>query len=239
MKDPYTYEGTNVLRNKLDIRDADELDSAETDLSLIAMSGLYVTGYHDFSTQGVCQLHKLIFGDVYDWAGSFRNINISKRELLLAGRSVWYSNCDTIEEELDELWRSIHQIDWSVLEESAFLEQAVLWFSKLWRIHPFREGNTRTVISLMTFFFEEFGYTIDRNYLAENATIVRDALVFCCLDQASEPEHFCAILNRAIHAKTDAISGELPISTTNHYKAAPHEYTETYDSDIYYRPQAN
>ena len=203
------------------------------------MSGLYITGYHDFSTQGISQLHKLIFGDIYDWAGAFRIINISKREPLLAGKSVWYSNCDTIDKELDELWRSINRIDWSALEESMFLEQAVSWFSKLWRIHPFREGNTRTVIALMTFFFEEYGYTIDRNYLAENAAIVRDALVFCCLDQASEPEHFRAILNHAIHAKEDTSYDDHPLSVPDHYKAAPHEYTEAYDSDVYYHPQTN
>ena len=44
----------------------------------------------DFMTfrQRACNIHRYLFGDIYDWAGQYRVINIEKRERLLGGRSV-------------------------------------------------------------------------------------------------------------------------------------------------------
>ena len=52
---------------------------------------LYEQGFHSFSPAGLQTIHRFLFGDIYDWAGKFRIINIEKREKLLAGRSVWYA----------------------------------------------------------------------------------------------------------------------------------------------------
>ena len=49
--------------------------------------------------------------------------------------------------------------------------------SKLWKIHPFREGNTRTTITFCCQFADEKGFPINRKLLEENAAYVRTALV--------------------------------------------------------------
>ena len=94
MNDPYLYEGTKVLRNLLDIKDQKALEIAEADISSANMILLYKNGFSDFTTNGIKEIHKAIFGDIYDWAGNFRTINVRKREEFLAGKSVWYANHD-------------------------------------------------------------------------------------------------------------------------------------------------
>ena len=90
-----------MLRNLFNITDSNELDLAEAELSRASMMLLYEQGFDDFSAKGIRLLHEAMFGDVYDWAGQFRVINIQKREPVLAGISVWYSNSDKIQHDLD------------------------------------------------------------------------------------------------------------------------------------------
>lgn len=90
--DIYLQDNSSVLKNKLGITDESELDVAESGMARTNMSLLYNSGFSDFSPQGFCDIHKKLFGDVYEWAGEYRSINIQKREAILAGKSVWYSN---------------------------------------------------------------------------------------------------------------------------------------------------
>ena len=102
MADPYLYADTPVLKNKLDIRDEKVLDLVEAEQSRANMMLLYERGFSDFTPAGLCEIHRFLFGDIYDWAGEYRIINIEKREKLLAGRSVWYSN----DEDIPGIWRT-------------------------------------------------------------------------------------------------------------------------------------
>lgn len=88
MADPYLYADTPVLKNKLDIRDEKVLDLVEAEQSRANMMLLYEREFSDFTPAGLCEIHRFLFGDIYDWAGEYRIINIEKREKLLAGRSV-------------------------------------------------------------------------------------------------------------------------------------------------------
>ena len=101
MPDPYLYEDAPVLRNKLEIRDEKTLALIEAEQSRQNMMLLYEAGFRDFSPKGLCEIHKALFGDIYDWAGKYRIINIEKREQLLAGKSVWYSNAEDIGADLE------------------------------------------------------------------------------------------------------------------------------------------
>lgn len=88
MNDLYLIENSTVLKNLLGITNEKELDLAEAELSRANMMLLYENGFDDFSSGGFCFIHKALFGDVYEWAGQYRKINIKKREELLAGQSV-------------------------------------------------------------------------------------------------------------------------------------------------------
>ncbi len=198
MKDPYLYEGSSVLRNLLNIRDEQELDIAEAELSQANMMILYEQGFNDFSTQGIKTIHKILFEDVYDWAGEFRTINIQKREPLLAGISVWYADSDSIKKDLDSAWKAINKVQWGNLSRVEFAAQIARLFPPLWQAHPFREGNTRAIVMLMTFFIEYYGYYLDKELLAASAGYVRNAFVMASIGQYSEYEYLEKILLDAI-----------------------------------------
>lgn len=198
MNDLYLIPNSTVLKNLLGITNEKELDLAEAELSRANMMLLYENGFSDFSSGGFCFIHKFLFGDVYEWAGQYRKINIQKCEELLAGRSVWYSNVTEIGADLDRVFAKIKKIDWASLTQEDFAKQIARLFPKLWQVHPFREGNTRTTVMMMTFFVEHYGYFFDQNLMAESAGYVRDSFVLASLGEHSEYEHLEKILLDAI-----------------------------------------
>ena len=201
MSDIYLYDDVHVLRNKLDIKDEKTLDMIEAEQSRQNMMLLYEQGFEDFSPEGLCRIHKALFGDIYEWAGKYRIINIEKRERLLAGRSVWYSNNEDIPRDLSKAFRAIHRLKWEKMSRERFVYFLTKYFPKIWQIHPFREGNTRTVVMMMTFFVEHYGYYMDQELMAASAGYVRDSFVMASLDQFSEYEHLEKILMDAVSSE--------------------------------------
>lgn len=198
MSDPYLYEDVAVLRNKLGIRDEKALDLIEAEQSRVNMMLLYERGFQDFTPSGLCEIHRTLFGDIYEWAGEYRRVNIEKREHLLAGRSVWYSNDEDISKDLDAVFQEFNRLNWERVSKEIFVRQLARAFPPIWRVHPFREGNTRTVVMMLTFFVERHGYYMDQELMAACAGYVRDAFVMASLDQYSEYEHLEKILMDAV-----------------------------------------
>lgn len=198
MSDPYLYEDVPVLKNKLGIKNEAVLDHVEAEQSRANMMLLYEQGFQDFSPAGLCEIHRFLFGDLYDWAGQYRIINIEKRERLLAGRSVWYSNDENIPGDLDAAFQYIQSASWTDFTREQFVHQITRLFPPVWQVHPFREGNTRSVVMMMTFFVDYHGYYMDQELLAASAGYVRDAFVMASLDQFSEFEHLERILLDAV-----------------------------------------
>ena len=118
--DIYLLENSRVLKNKLGIENEAALDKAESIMANTKMALLYNSSFLDFSPSGVCKIHKTIFGDVYEWAGEYRIINVQKREAILAGKSVWYSNWEDIDRDLKAAWQKIDTVDWAHLSHDRF-----------------------------------------------------------------------------------------------------------------------
>lgn len=159
--DIYLQENSKVLKNRLGITEEDALDKAESIMANTKMALLYNSGFSEFSPEGVCAIHKTIFGDVYEQAGEYRIINVQKREAILAGKSVWYSNWEDIDRDLKAAWQKINAVDWSNLSHDDFAKSVACLFPSIWQTHPFREGNTRTVVMLIALFAEQYGYYFD------------------------------------------------------------------------------
>ena len=99
------------------------------------------------------------------FAGLIQNINIEKRERLLGGRSVWYSNDEAIPDDLEKAFTAISEKQWEQFSREEFVHDLARLFPRVWQVHPFREGNTRTVVMMMTLFVEHY------STLAESADI--------------------------------------------------------------------
>ena len=69
MRDPYLYDDADVLKNLAGIKDADLLRQAEADITNLAMAGIYNRQYEKFDTETLKDIHRIIFGQIYEWAG--------------------------------------------------------------------------------------------------------------------------------------------------------------------------
>ena len=133
MADLYLYDDVPVLRNSLGIKDENTLDRIEAEQSRANMMLLYERGFHDFTPSGLCEIHHFLFGDLYDWAGKYRIINIEKRERLLAGRSVWYSNDEEIPNDLESAFSALYQPNWDSLTREQFVSAISRCFPRIWQ----------------------------------------------------------------------------------------------------------
>lgn len=236
MKDLYLIENSTVLKNLLGITNEKDLDIAEAELSRANMMLLYENGFSDFSSNGICFIHKELFGDVYEWAGQYRKINIKKREDILAGQSVWYSDCTNIEQDLEKAWKEINNVDWTKLSKEDFAKKIAHLFPAIWQVHPFREGNTRTVVMLITFFAEHYGYYFDQELMSASAGYVRNAFVLASIGEYSEYEHLEKILCDAILNEPVEYTDDSDVASNKtekyvkydigDYEPTKHEYTE-------------
>ena len=93
MKDPYLYPNRETLINLFNETDEDVFNSIEADYTSMRIKELLDNPFvSEFDFQCLCNMHKYIFQDIYEWAGKIRIINIEKSEEALSGMSVEYSD---------------------------------------------------------------------------------------------------------------------------------------------------
>lgn len=113
----------------------------------------------------ICKIHKLLFGDLYDWAGDYRTINIYKEEPVLSGLSVKYSEYKNIEKDLKTLDNKFKIIEWKDLSHKKIIDEIVKMISSLLRIHCFREGNTRTVTTFLYILMKQLNLKVNVKFI--------------------------------------------------------------------------
>ena len=131
----YCYPKSNVLINKLDIKDLNILHEAERDYSSVRQAELLMQGVTgDFSFQHLCSIHKQLFQDVYSWAGKVRTVDISKGTIFCL---VQY-----IEEQFEELYRKLKKEIFlsDITDKREMSLRLAFYLGELNIIHPFREG---------------------------------------------------------------------------------------------------
>jgi cell filamentation protein len=177
MRDPYLYEDVDVLRNLGNIRNAEELRRAEGDVTRHTIAMVYAHKFVKFNAETLCEINKIIFDNLFDWAGEFRTIPVIKHEEVLGGDTVRYTHPNRIKKELNEVSKEITKLKKSEPKE-ALLFKLVRIAAKIWQTHPFREGNTRTVISFIVLLAAHLRIHIDYALFEKHASYVRNSLVW-------------------------------------------------------------
>ena len=122
-------------------------------------------------------MHEYIFGDLLEWAGVPRTISIYKEEDVLGGQSVEYSDPFDIVNDMHYALLGMRAKEWSILSLRQKASEFCDSLARLWKIHPFREGNTITTITFCCQFADDMGFPLDRKLFEENSIYVRTALV--------------------------------------------------------------
>jgi len=175
MNDIYVYSN-GVLRNKLGIKDENKLKQAESDFVIVRLKQILQSDEFDFSVKGYKRLHEEMFQDIYPFAGQIRKVDIYKNERLLSDLPMPFVPVKQIPEELKRCFKTYIK-DFNDYTDKEKVEIIRNFMSSVWQVHPFREGNTRSIITYSLKYAKSSNLGLDQKLILDNFAYIRDALV--------------------------------------------------------------
>lgn len=161
MDDPYVYPGTNVLKNKPGILDGKTLSMLEREITSLKLA-MHPPEF-SFSVTGYQRLHQHIFEDLYEWAGEYRSVSMSKGHSMFCFPAY-------IPDQMDSLFVQMlaSKQGFSKSQEN-FAHHTAKYLNELNAIHPFREGNGRTMRLFLKLLAQQSGFAFEiRNIDADD-----------------------------------------------------------------------
>lgn len=132
--------------------------------------------YH-FSPSNLKDIHKSLFEGVWDHAGKYRDYDISKKEWVLGGATVRYMTHKKISEALKYDFDEEQNVSYEGISKEEFVRNIAKFTARIWQIHPFGEGNTRTTAVFILLYLRHFGFEVTNETFAKNSWYFRNALV--------------------------------------------------------------
>ena len=151
--------------------------SEEADKVSVRIAELLSEKTFQFSPAELCSIHRRLFEGIIKKAGQFRTYNITKKEWVLNGNTVFYASFDSIKETLDYDFEQEKQFSYQGISAEQAVKHIAKFTSGIWQIHPFCEGNTRTTAVFVIKYLKTFGYNISNEVFAANSWYFRNALV--------------------------------------------------------------
>lgn len=170
----YCYPDSNVLKNKLNIRENKLLKTAEEEITLIKQMELLKNPIKgNFSKAHLINIHKFIFEDIYSFAGKIRREQISKADTMFYPPNL-------IDRELDKVFSKIKEKNMlRETDKEKIFDNLAYVMAELNIIHPFREGNGRSIREFIRLMARRMGYdlnwgNVDREELLEASILSVD-----------------------------------------------------------------
>ena len=130
-----------------------------------------------FTPNEYIAIHKKLFTGIYGHAGKLRDYNITKREWVLNGATVLYGSASELRATLDYDFSEEKKFSYKNLSMEEIIHHLAIFVSRLWQIHVFGEGNTRTTAVFFIKYLRTLGFDVTNDIFAENAWYFRNALV--------------------------------------------------------------
>lgn len=130
-----------------------------------------------FNPSQLIAIHRHLFTGIYKFAGKIRDYNITKREWVLRGDTVYYAGADMISETLKYDFEQEKSFNYSSVSVDEAIAHLATFCSNIWQIHPFGEGNTRTTAVFMIKYLTTLGFKVNNEIFANNSWYFRNALV--------------------------------------------------------------
>lgn len=163
------YEQENVRNSYKNSEEADKVAQRITEL--LAENAFSFTPPQYYS------IHKRLFDGIYDYAGTVRTYNITKKEWVLDGASVTYGSATELKQTLEYDLNQENNFPYKGLSTNDTIKHLALFIARLWQIHPFGEGNTRTTAVFLIKYLRMMGFDVTNDIFAENSWYFRNALV--------------------------------------------------------------
>ncbi|MCF6291874.1 MAG: Fic family protein [Robiginitomaculum sp.] len=161
--DAYQYPNSTVLRNRFDARDGAELEALELNATLARMPEVQSFIQNQKITFKLWQnIHRILFQDVYEWAGKTRTVQLSKGGTLFA-------HPEHIQSEADRVFKELRGENYlRDLPKTELSQRLAYYFSECNALHPFREGNGRVQKLLFSELVRRLGYRIEWKQLSND-----------------------------------------------------------------------
>lgn len=131
----------------------------------------------NFSPSHLIAIHGRLFEGIFKFAGKLRDYDISKREWVLNGDTVMYGAAFELKAALDYDFEQERNFSYKNLTREEIVRHITFFVSRLWQIHAFGEGNTRTTAVFTIKYLRSLGFNVNNDIFAENSWYFRNALV--------------------------------------------------------------
>ncbi|NJD01612.1 MAG: cell filamentation protein Fic [Ruminiclostridium sp.] len=170
----YCYPKSFVLKNKMGIRDAEQLHIAEREIAAVRILEARVNPVLGrFDLKHLQDIHRYIFKDIYEWAGDLRWVNISKGNQFCLYPYI-ESNADKLFNRLKNEMYLTNTSDYEIPFRLSF------YLSEINVIHPFREGNGWVQRLFIQYLAENAGSQVDFSQVTGKEMIEASAEAFAC-----------------------------------------------------------
>ena len=185
-----------------------------------------------FTPNEYLSIHKSLFAGIFSHAGCIRGYNITKKEWVLNGATVLYGSATELQATLNYDLSEERKFSYKNLSMSEVIHHLAIFISRLWQIHVFSEGNTRTTAVFFIKYLRTLGFDVTNDIFAENAWYFRNSLVRANYNDLKNGIHetteFLELFlrnlllneNHSLHNRTLHISGTFKAAETPDIKTS-------------------
>ncbi len=180
-------EGKITLKEAQDLIDSyyeerpghfpDDERTEEADKVSLRIAEILSETAFSFSPNAYISIHRRLFQGLYEHAGKIREYNITKKEWILDGATVIYGSASELKATLEYDLSQERDFSYKGLSMDEIIHHLAVFVSRLWQIHVFEEGNTRTTAVFFIKYLRSLGFSVTNDIFAENAWYFRNALV--------------------------------------------------------------
>ena len=173
-------EAKNLIDSYYESRAARTLDderTEEADKVSSRIAQILSEPSFNFSPSHLIAIHKRLFEGIFKFAGKIRDYDITKKEWVLNGDTVMYGASFELKAALDYDFEMERNFKYKGLSTDEIIKHITFFVSRLWQIHAFGEGNTRTTAVFTIKYLRSMGYKVDNDIFAQNSRYFRNALV--------------------------------------------------------------
>ena len=175
-----SFEEANVLLQTYyeENPSLDALDrTEEADKVSARIAALLSERAFSFTPNEYISIQRKLFTGISSHAGRIRDYNITKREWVLSGATVLYGSATELMATLDYDFSEEKKFSYKNLTMDEIIHHLAVFVSRLWQIHVFGEGNTRTTAVFFIKYLRTLGFDVTNDIFAENAWYFRNSLV--------------------------------------------------------------